>query len=169
MEFLWNLTLARPPKSNAVARPIGARHVECASYAKHSGGLGGGLPRIVYDEKGRFSETTCSFYRYQEHPTIADRATGGPVGGRAEGRMLKSSVWKARWGRGAVGSAPRWHRGGRGFESHRLHQKNLDCGGLAAAFSDVAALRLVQYRGSKQQLRSLCAEISPTRLLVTMF
>src|SRR5215469_9229276 len=26
------------------------------------------------------------------------------------------------WGRGAVGSAPRWHRGGRGFESHRLHQ-----------------------------------------------
>src|SRR5712692_10752843 len=27
-----------------------------------------------------------------------------------------------RWGRGAVGSAPRWHRGGRGFESHRLHQ-----------------------------------------------
>jgi hypothetical protein len=26
-----------------------------------------------------------------------------------------------RWGRGAVGSAPRWHRGGRGFESHRLH------------------------------------------------
>src|SRR5215472_9802302 len=28
----------------------------------------------------------------------------------------------ARWGRGAVGSAPRWHRGGRGFESHRLHQ-----------------------------------------------
>src|SRR6266576_3008946 len=34
-----------------------------------------------------------------------------------------------RWGRGAVGSAPRWHRGGRGFESHRLHQKNLECGG----------------------------------------
>src|SRR5712691_3206694 len=29
-----------------------------------------------------------------------------------------------RWGRGAVGSAPRWHRGGRGFESHRLHQLN---------------------------------------------
>src|SRR5208282_399089 len=28
-----------------------------------------------------------------------------------------------RWGRGAVGSAPRWHRGGRGFESHRLHQR----------------------------------------------
>ncbi len=28
----------------------------------------------------------------------------------------------SRWGRGAVGSAPRWHRGGRGFESHRLHQ-----------------------------------------------
>src|ERR1700674_1524726 len=27
-----------------------------------------------------------------------------------------------RWGRGAVGSAPRWHRGGRGFESPRLHQ-----------------------------------------------
>src|SRR5579862_3731658 len=27
-----------------------------------------------------------------------------------------------RWGRGAVGSAPRWHRGGRGFESLRLHQ-----------------------------------------------
>ena len=27
-----------------------------------------------------------------------------------------------QWGRGAVGSAPRWHRGGRGFESHRLHQ-----------------------------------------------
>src|SRR5712672_228504 len=33
-----------------------------------------------------------------------------------------------RWGRGAVGSAPRWHRGGRGFESHRLHQKYLNCG-----------------------------------------
>src|SRR6266851_8740739 len=32
------------------------------------------------------------------------------------------SVVSARWGRGAVGSAPRWHRGGRGFESHRLHQ-----------------------------------------------
>src|SRR6266852_4057900 len=31
------------------------------------------------------------------------------------------SVVSARWGRGAVGSAPRWHRGGRGFESHRLH------------------------------------------------
>src|ERR1700761_4706501 len=29
-----------------------------------------------------------------------------------------------RWGRGAVGSAPRWHRGGRGFESHRLHQNS---------------------------------------------
>src|SRR5262252_7981927 len=28
----------------------------------------------------------------------------------------------AGWGRGAVGSAPRWHRGGRGFESLRLHQ-----------------------------------------------
>src|SRR5271167_1770105 len=27
-----------------------------------------------------------------------------------------------RWGCGAVGSAPRWHRGGRGFESHQLHQ-----------------------------------------------
>src|SRR5215469_14176604 len=27
-----------------------------------------------------------------------------------------------RWGRGAVGSAPRWHRGGRGFESHLFHQ-----------------------------------------------
>ena len=49
-------------------------------------------------------------------------SNGRAVGGRAEGRMLKSSVWKARWGRGAVGSAPRWHRGGRGFESHRLHQ-----------------------------------------------
>jgi hypothetical protein len=33
---------------------------------------------------------------------------------------MTSSV--LRWGRGAVGSAPRWHRGGRGFESHRLHQ-----------------------------------------------
>src|SRR6266699_3329183 len=32
------------------------------------------------------------------------------------------SVVSARWGRGAVGSAPRWHRGGRGFESLRLHQ-----------------------------------------------
>ncbi len=33
------------------------------------------------------------------------------------------NFWKfLRWGRGAVGSAPRWHRGGRGFESHRLHQ-----------------------------------------------
>src|SRR5713226_2680065 len=31
------------------------------------------------------------------------------------------SVVSARWGRGAVGSAPRWHRGGRGFESHRFH------------------------------------------------
>ena len=30
--------------------------------------------------------------------------------------------FSSRWGRGAVGSAPRWHRGGRGFESHRLHQ-----------------------------------------------
>jgi hypothetical protein len=30
--------------------------------------------------------------------------------------------FSTRWGRGAVGSAPRWHRGGRGFESHRLHQ-----------------------------------------------
>src|SRR5260370_25234244 len=30
---------------------------------------------------------------------------------------------ESRWGRGAVGSAPRWHRGGRGFESHRLHQR----------------------------------------------
>src|SRR6266403_1150012 len=29
-----------------------------------------------------------------------------------------------RWGRGAVGSAPRWHRGGRGFESHRLNHLN---------------------------------------------
>ena len=28
-----------------------------------------------------------------------------------------------RWGRSAVGSAPRWHRGGRGFESPRLHQR----------------------------------------------
>src|SRR2546428_12943921 len=28
----------------------------------------------------------------------------------------------SRWGRGAAGSAPRWHRGGRGFEPHRLHQ-----------------------------------------------
>ena len=42
--------------------------------------------------------------------------------GRAEislhcGNILKRLVW----GRGAVGSAPRWHRGGRGFESHRLH------------------------------------------------
>ena len=36
------------------------------------------------------------------------------------------SFWKfLRWGRGAVGSAPRWHRGGRGFESHRLHQTAL--------------------------------------------
>jgi hypothetical protein len=25
------------------------------------------------------------------------------------------------WGRSAVGSAPRWHRGGRGFEPRRLH------------------------------------------------
>src|SRR5216684_6111272 len=33
-----------------------------------------------------------------------------------------SSSFHLRWGRGAVGSAPRWHRGGRGFESHRLHQ-----------------------------------------------
>ena len=86
---------------------------------------------------------------------------------RSPGANINYAV--IRWGRGAVGSAPRWHRGGRGFESHRLHQKNLDCGGLAATFSDVAALRLVQYRGSKQQLCSLCAEISATRLLVTMF
>src|ERR1700757_2228945 len=26
------------------------------------------------------------------------------------------------WGRSAVGSAPRWHRGGHGFEPRRLHQ-----------------------------------------------
>jgi hypothetical protein len=36
---------------------------------------------------------------------------------RANANIAKST----RWGRGAVGSAPRWHRGGRGFESHRLH------------------------------------------------
>jgi hypothetical protein len=38
---------------------------------------------------------------------------------RANANIAEST----RWGRGAVGSAPRWHRGGRGFESHRLHQK----------------------------------------------
>src|ERR1700693_5553349 len=37
---------------------------------------------------------------------------------RANANIAQST----RWGRGAVGSAPRWHRGGRGFESHRLHQ-----------------------------------------------
>src|ERR1700691_1687100 len=36
--------------------------------------------------------------------------------------MLALHAVVLRWGRGAVGSAPRWHRGGRGFESHRLHQ-----------------------------------------------
>src|SRR5579859_1618443 len=36
--------------------------------------------------------------------------------------MLALETQFLRWGRGAVGSAPRWHRGGRGFESHRLHQ-----------------------------------------------
>ena len=36
--------------------------------------------------------------------------------------MLALETQFFRWGRGAVGSAPRWHRGGRGFESHRLHQ-----------------------------------------------
>ena len=37
------------------------------------------------------------------------------------------NFWKfLQWGRGAVGSAPRWHRGGRGFESHRLHQNLLN-------------------------------------------
>src|SRR6266436_2208684 len=40
---------------------------------------------------------------------------------RRLGAML-GLVLFLRWGRGAVGSAPRWHRGGRGFESHRLHQ-----------------------------------------------
>src|SRR6266478_870434 len=39
---------------------------------------------------------------------------------RRLGAML-GLVLFLRWGRGAVGSAPRWHRGGRGFESHRLH------------------------------------------------
>ena len=38
----------------------------------------------------------------------------------ASARML-TSLYRPGWGRGAVGSAPRWHRGGRGFESHRLH------------------------------------------------
>src|SRR5271168_1373428 len=39
--------------------------------------------------------------------------------------MLALHAVVLRWGRGAVGSAPRWHRGGRGFESHRLHQNTL--------------------------------------------
>ena len=39
------------------------------------------------------------------------------------GERVLTSSGSIRWGRGAVGSAPRWHRGGRGFESHRLHQK----------------------------------------------
>lgn len=29
------------------------------------------------------------------------------------------------WGRSAVGSAPRWHRGGHGFEPRRLHHLRL--------------------------------------------
>src|SRR5579862_1943251 len=42
----------------------------------------------------------------------------------------KRSHCVSRWGRGAVGSAPRWHRGGRGFESHRLHHSQTLFGGL---------------------------------------
>src|SRR5271167_2960838 len=40
----------------------------------------------------------------------------------ADKRECGKLKFGSRWGRGAVGSAPRWHRGGRGFESHRLHQ-----------------------------------------------
>lgn len=28
------------------------------------------------------------------------------------------------WGRSSVGRAPEWHSGGRGFDSHRLHQED---------------------------------------------
>ena len=47
--------------------------------------------------------------------------------------------------------------------------KILECGGLAAAFSRVAAPRVVEYRGGKQQPCSSAVKISATRLLVTMF
>ena len=46
----------------------------------------------------------------------------GPCHGRSR-RANANIAESTRWGRGAVGSAPRWHRGGRGFESHRLHQR----------------------------------------------
>src|SRR5216684_9015476 len=47
-------------------------------------------------------------------------------GGRIRSPSANMNYAVIRWGRGAVGSAPRWHRGGRGFESHRLHQFSLD-------------------------------------------
>ena len=49
--------------------------------------------------------------------------------GRARLTLCGAGVIKihhSRWGRGAVGSAPRWHRGGRGFESLRLHQSFIE-------------------------------------------
>jgi hypothetical protein len=54
-----------------------------------------------------------------QHGNSASPAAPGP-------HQSVVDFWKfLQWGRGAVGSAPRWHRGGRGFESHRLHQNHI--------------------------------------------
>src|SRR5712691_6971734 len=52
------------------------------------------------------------------------RGSHPSLGGRIRRPDANINYAISRWGRGAVGSAPRWHRGGRGFESHRLHHLN---------------------------------------------
>lgn len=58
--------------------------------------------------------------------------------------MLALETQFFRWGRGAVGSAPRWHRGGRGFESHRLHQTPQNSFDVSWSFRRVFGFRPCQ-------------------------
>ena len=67
--------------------------------------------RFVYSNVSDFLRSSVSTQRKFEGLCLTLR-----VGG------CYKRASRSRWGRGAVGSAPRWHRGGRGFESLRLHQ-----------------------------------------------
>ena len=86
------------------------------------GALTGGRRLPDFPESGprRFEKPGPPKSRRIEHPRTLLRDKDHLECTSACGR-LKSDL---RWGRGAVGSAPRWHRGGRGFESHRLHLVN---------------------------------------------
>ena len=71
---------------------------------------------------------TCSRLVQSASASVPSAPAGNPYGNPASpaapatSRFVVNFCKFLQWGRGAVGSAPRWHRGGRGFESHRLHQ-----------------------------------------------